>query len=700
MSESPTSRPADDGAARALLARPKLADALGGLGERELGELYLFWGGPDSPPPPPEAAERRKVLAGWMSDGEIAETRLQALGRRPQQVLAMLLDAQGYMHSTAELSDHRLLAHLSRYELESCVQALARCAAVLEVPDRRSKVAGAKAWAVPMELGDGLLRQQRAKRRGVFDLLTLRGFLDRQYDDPVRGKRMTPTRLREMYKMYSNEAAALARVERLPEDVRPLVEKCILQFGGLLPRGLFERLEDGSGPWNGGRWKQVLEESLVGTVEKLELSRYGIAHADDTLVVFNEIALAWLRRVAVPGDPDAPHSEHGLGVDLVSNISRFMGFLIEHNVRFTVRGEIFKTTEKRILQDLIPNPGRELSRAAVLDFIFEFTRGMGLIESTGERTFAIAAAGRDWEQRPLEQKLHALVEYATEERDVAGDWYHQVRLRRIFMRLMKRMEPGTWYDLMYLPFLSRNTYLAGLDQLAVDEYFATRSQGASCAPMEDPQRLAWNLARWVRQRLYLFGVVELGYDRSGRPVAMKLTRSGARLLGVVEQGPGSAPLLGSLIVTPDFEVVLFPTGDDAALVHELDRFCERERQGETMHFRIHERSVQRALSEGMLLSRMLSVLRLQSRTPVPQNVLFSVRDWAGRAGVLHLDAALVLRGEDPETLKRFQSDAGVKNFVREVLDERRLQLKSRYAPKRLHALLREFGYKVELDGVQ
>ncbi|MBM3988822.1 MAG: hypothetical protein FJ294_12795 [Planctomycetes bacterium] len=699
MSESPNGRPSDDGAARALLARPKVADVLGSVGERELGELYLFWGGADSPPPSSDLAERRKILALWMGDGEIAEARMQSLGRRPQQVLAMLLDAQGYMHTTAELADHRLLAHLSRYELESCVQALVRCGALLEVPDRRSRFSGGKTWAVPMELGDGLLRQQRAKRRGVFDLLTLRGFLDRQYDDPVRGKRITPTRLREMYKMYSNETAALARVERLPDESRPLIEKCILQFGGLLPRGLFERLEDGSGPWNGGRWKQVLEENLVGTVEKLELSRYGIAHADDTLVVFNEIALAWLRRVAVPGDPDAPHSEHGLGVDLVSNISRFMGFLIEHNVRFTVRGEIFKTTEKRILQDLIPNPGRELSRAAVLDFIFEFTRGMGLIESTGERTFAIAGAGRDWEQRPLEHKLHVLVEYATEERDVAGDWYHQVRLRRIFMRLMKRMEPGTWYDLMYLPFLSRNTYLAGLDQLAVDEYFATRSQGASCAPMEDPQRLAWNLARWVRQRLYLFGVVDLGYDRSGRPVAMKLTRSGARLLGVVEQDSGSAPLLGSLIVTPDFEVVLFPTGDDAALVHELDRFCERERQGETMHFRIHERSVQRALSEGMLLSRMRSVLRLQSRTPVPQNVLFSIRDWAGRAGVLHLDATLVLRGEDPDTLKRFQNDAGVRNFVREVLDERRLQLKSRYAPKRLHALLREFGYKVELDGV-
>ena len=68
---------------------------------------------------------------------------------------------------------------------------------------------------------------------------------------------------------------------------------------------------------------------------------------------FNEVALAWLRHVAVPGDPDAPHDEAGLGVDLVSNISRFMGFIIEHDVRFTVRGEIFKTTEKRIINELM-----------------------------------------------------------------------------------------------------------------------------------------------------------------------------------------------------------------------------------------------------------------------------------------------------------------------------------------------------------
>ncbi|HTF87929.1 MAG TPA: helicase-associated domain-containing protein, partial [Planctomycetota bacterium] len=366
--------------------------------------------------------------------------------------------------------------------------------------------------------------------------------------------------------------------------------------------------------------------------------------------------------------------------------------------RFTVRGEIFKTTEKRILQELIPNPGRELSREAVLDFIYDFTRSARLIESTGERTFAMSSEGRVWEQKDLEEKLRALLEFSVEEKNLAGDYYHQVRLRRIFLRLLKRIEAGTWYDLMYLPFLARNTYLSSLDQLAVEEYFATRNHGGQYAPMEDPQRLAWNLSKWVRSRMYLLGLVDLGYDASDRPVALRLTKVGARLLGAVDGAPQLMPVLGSLIVTPDFEIVLFPTGDDAELVHELDRFAVRERQGETLHFRLNEKSVQRALSEGMYLSRILSTLRGHSRTPVPQNVLYSVRDWGAHAGLMVLDERGVLRCEDEATFKRFQQDAGAKNYVREVLDVKRVQLKMRFTTRRTQALLRDLGYLVETEG--
>ena len=38
---------------------------------------------------------------------------------------------------------------------------------------------------------------------------------------------------------------------------------------------------------------------------------------------------------------------------------------------------------------------------------------------------------------------------------------------------------------------------------------------------EDLQRLSWNLVNWVRKQLYLLGIVDLGYDSNGHPVAMR-----------------------------------------------------------------------------------------------------------------------------------------------------------------------------------
>jgi hypothetical protein len=674
-------------------ARPHARDAVAAIHEPDLAELHRFWAGKGSARIPDDPVAIRTQVLEWMSDPAVVESRVASLGKRLSAVLDLHLASARYQAGLLDLLNARSLAYLSRYDLEAGLSMLVRHGLLVEIPGEER---AGRTHSVPVDLGDAILRQRRAKRRGVFDLFTLRGHLDRRFEDPSRATRTPPSRLRELYKMYANEAAAVARLERLEPALRSLVEKTVLEFGGILPRGLFERLETGLA-WDGRRWRSVLEESLLGTVERVELGRYGIHHNDETLIVFNEVALAWLRRVAVPGDPDRPHEESEHGVDLASNLSRFIGFILDHDVRFTVRGEIFKTTEKRIQEELIPNPGRELSREAVLNFIYGFARHARLIESTGERTFALTAAGREWEPRDLEAKLRALLEHAIEERGLPGEPYHQVRMRRILLRILKRVEPQVWYDLMYVPFLARNTYLSSLDELSVEECFAGRFQAGTYAPMEDLQRMAWNLAAWVRQRLHLLGVVDLGYDKSGRPVALRLTRIGARLLGVIDGAPGPMAVAGSLVVTPDFEVVLFPTGDDGELIHDLDRFCVREKLDSVLHFRITEKTVHRALAEGMFLKRMVGTLEGHSRTPVPQNVLYSIRDWAAQAGLLRLTSDYVVRAENPEIARRFQQDPGVKPVLAAVVDEKTSRLKSHGTPRRMQSFLRELGYLVEFE---
>ena len=672
--------------------RPSSADALARLPASDLAEVFRFWS-KDQGGRPPSGSEWLDQVQAWMSDPDRALDRIESLGRRVATVFDLLLAGTRYELSMAELAAHRDVASLSAYDLEAALTVLLRRALAFPVVSSAAHGNGGQAYCVPTEVGDAVLRGRRARRRGIFDTFTLRGHLDRIYDDPARAARTPPSRVRELYKMYAKEAAAVARIERLPEGLRALTCKIILEFGGIFPKDLFERIEADLPHWNGRRWAKILGESLVGTVERIDLAGYGIKHSAETFIVFNEVALAWLRRVAVPSDPDRPHDEASLGVDLVSNISRFISFVLDNDVRFTVRGEIFKTTEKRILAELIPNPGRELERTEVLQFIYRLAREDEWLQSTGERTFVLTSKGRAWEPQSLDEKLHVLFNYIVEEPDLGGEYYHQVRMRRLFLRLLKRIEAGVWYDIMYVPFLARNQYLCSLDELEVDGYFAERGP-AGCAS-EDLQRMAWNLVSWVRKRLYLLGIVDLGYDSQGRPVAMRLSRQGARLIGIA--GPeDSQPTLGALVVTPDFEVVLFPTGDDDELVHDLDRFADRDGSGALKQFRITERSVARGLGEGLALARMVELLEHNARTPVPQNVLYSIRDWSLNAGLLELDGQLIVRAPNAGKLQELLADPGMRPLIKATLDETSLQLESDGSPARVRALVRDLGYLVEL----
>ncbi|MFT5288536.1 MAG: hypothetical protein ACI8QS_000282 [Planctomycetota bacterium] len=678
--------------------RADVAGNLDRIPTGDLRELYALWTATDASDGHADAASLRRDLTEMMTDGACVEEHVSQLNKRQLAVFEDLLSSSQHRKPYPELASARSLSFLNDMDLEACISDLARRGLVVDAQGSDFADNGHRLLAIPEDLAEGLVQRRRDRVRGIFGLLTLKGHLDQVYSDPERAKRITPQRLRELYKMYSQETAAVARIERLPEGIRGLVEKAILEFGGVLPRQLFERMETELPHWNGRRWRMILEQSLIGTVRELDLTSYGVQQQDETLIVFNEVSLAWLRRVAVPGDPDRPDEELSLGIDVASNVSRFLAYLDENDVRYTVKGEIFKTTEKRIVQHLIPNPGREVSREEVLSFILRFAKDEELIDRTGKRTITVTGGGREWSGRQLFVKHRRLLDFATDDLAIDGEPFHHRRIRQIFLRLLKRVNVGVWYDLMYLPFLARNSYLSALDELGIEEQLAERTHGGRYPVMEDPQRLAWNLVKWVRKRLYLLGVVDLGYDSAKHPVAMRLTPQGARLLGTDRIGPDPPRSGGSIVVTPDFEVVLFPTGDDSRLVHDLDRFCTREKLSSLMHFSITQDSVRRALRDGMSLSLMLEVLDTNSRTPVPQNVAFSVRDWSVRAGLLFLSQDLILRGEDPEILRNFRQDPGTRPYMEVVLGENAVKLKGKVTPMRMRALLRELGHLVELGG--
>ena len=83
---------------------------------------------------------------------------------------------------------------------------------------------------------------------------------------------------------------------------------------------------------------------------------------------------------------------------------------------------------------------------------------------------------------------------------------------------------------------------------------------------------------------------------------------------------------------------------------------------------------------------------------MPQNVLYSIRNWAINCGLAFIDSNRLLVVEEPETRKRLLQDPGVRPFVSRASGEGAIQLKKEHTAKRLRSLLRDLDYLVDIRG--
>jgi hypothetical protein len=168
---------------------PGVEELVASVPEGDLPDLFRFWAGREKVETPADPDELRQAITGWMRTPEVLEARIAEMGRRLQSIFDVHLAARGYECPVSELVTAKQLAYLSSYDLEASLAALVRHG--LLVPSKSGAVErfGARAHAVPRELGDQILRQRRARRRGIFDVVTLKGHLDRLYSDPARTRR-------------------------------------------------------------------------------------------------------------------------------------------------------------------------------------------------------------------------------------------------------------------------------------------------------------------------------------------------------------------------------------------------------------------------------------------------------------------------------------------------------------------------------
>jgi len=243
-------------------------------------------------------------------------------------------------------------------------------------------------------------------------------------------------------------------------------------------------------------------------------------------------------------------------------------------------------------------------------------------------------------------------------------------------------ERGAWWACPSLSMLARNRYLLEL----------TRSDDPpKRAPLAVSHNVLTELGRAAQDvlmhELYPLGLVDVAV-RGGEPVAVQLSDLGRRLLAAEDAGKESVK---PLVVNPDFEMLVLPEGDVDELLHSLDRYAVRTRTGEVVGYRLDRGRIERAAAEGESAEHVLELLEKYSRAALPQNVVYSVRQWAGSVVSGAVERGLLFTADDPTVIERISKHAPLKGSILRAVGTTALLFDEELGESRLAQELRALG---------
>lgn len=648
----------------------------------ELAVLHDLWVGGVAPS---KQAALARSLVDRMGDGVVATTVRAKVDSDSDVVLRAMLTKAGQALEFDVIRELASREGLTATEVRAALAGLVQCGLAVNLSIRDAS-ATSNLWGVPLEIAKGM-RKAEKEAPLPFELLTLAGWLSRHLREEGQDEEAAQAQARTLHRLLGETSVVRGRIGALPDAARRACERIAIEHGGIIAVRDYEEAEFGVGE---NELVRELQEASLGAVGELDLEAYGLRQRGQVITLFEETLVALLT------DPDraqaAPQDTASIGVDFVSNFDRFANFVDDETIRFTVRGTIYKSTGKRLAERLLPNPGREFGRLEILELEYRFALAYRLIDRTGQRSFRVTEEGKSFLALPLVEKQRSMLDCLIEDRDMPGDVAHQLPLRRIVLSVLRKFEPMRWNDAMALPFLARHAYLAGLHGEAQER---TDNGSFPLRASSDLNNLAWNLFTWIRKHLYLLGVIDMGYDERGRASSLRLTEMGAEFLGMIPATDLAAA--GHIVVNPDFEVVLFPGPRSHELVYRLDRFADREKSDNLVHYRITPASLHRALSEGVTLDEILQLLRDLSRTPLPQNVEYSLESWARSDGMVTFEASSsLLTCESAEILDRIARHPELGRIGLDRIDRHQLKICGPVDLDPLAEWVRDYGVSIRI----
>jgi len=635
----------------------------------DMREFLRFWSPHEKTTQPRAALAER--LGRVMSDENVVYGKVELLSDRVRDVLMALLRRTHYTSDLQGLFRGVEGLEMEYYEGEAALTALSRRGFVRIHKSPEWINHGRALYSIPKEIAlvmRGLAGADKRPFEQIFVHERFKPGTTEQLSDDEQGELPTDVH---------------AAVESLdPLVLRTIAEEVLVEYGGILTRREFRDIFSERGIyWRSGQFLNKFGTLGLGTVGHIDLRSRGLGVDDDVLVFFHESVERYAaEQRAIDPEYDAVLSAHG---DLISDVRTVLALTKEMTLRVAKDGTLYKASLARIGERLQFPEQSLVERGEIATRVVSIVRGLGLADTNGESRLALTPHGEEWLPRPLVDKLKDCFEFVG--RDGSGTLraLHLSHLRRILVSMLTDPdERGSWWACPSLSMLARNRYLLELTH---------SDDPPRHAPLAVSQTVLTELGRAAQdvlmRELYPLGLVDVAV-RDGEPVALQLSDLGRRLLAAEDAGEESAK---PLVVNPDFEILVLPEGDVDDLLHSLDRYAERTRTGEVVGYRLDRGRIERAAAEGESPDTMLALLERYSRAPIPQNVVYSVRAWAGSVQSGTMEHGILFTAEDPAVIEMISKHGALKDSIVRVVGSTSILFQEELGESRLTHELRALG---------
>ena len=662
----------------------------------ELKDVYAFWAGGD--PPQGTKKDLVKQVSTLMAEEGTVYRRVRTLTRKVLDVLLLLLRREHFASDLPGLFQ-RLpgedAVQLEYHEAEAGIKALIRRGFLAEVSDKGLHGNGRKVFTVPEELGTLLTSLFREETRTVASVFCLS-----EHAATITAKERAALRQEhpelpvapgpDDASIVMGEGGTPALVRPLPKALRGVVNYILERHWGVCTRaGWSKRGKLKSTRWNREAWSAELERRGIGTVARISLKNYGIALDDDVFVVFEELLADHVARLA--GEEFAPDQILRAGCDVVADLGGYLEHVRRNPVRLSREGAVYKAGRRKIQSGFVFQESVLAGPAEIWLFVHRAAEHLGLVAPDGEGFLELSASADTYRDLPLEEKTQELYRLALEQPGPRGRSLHQHELRTVVSDLL-REHPERWWRGRSLAAMARHRYLATLDERGIKDRHRDRFFSAYFSGKETIEDLLGELhGHWLSQ-LYMLGMLDIGIADE-RPFACRLSALGARVLGAEQ--PNLETGLEPVVVNPDFEVLVLPEGDVTDVIHTLDGWAQRVKSGNVTHFRLNREAVEAAVGRGREVEEFVSFLQARARGDVPQNVLYSIRSWAGGVSFATLEKGVLLRAGDEAALDRILAVPEMQELLSARLAPDIAFLKAAPTDKKLLAALREKGVEFQ-----